>query len=382
MPASIPQSASPELTSLAARICAPGPFVVPGLVALFVAGDGRAECLVSGVDAAGVPLRADTLFPLGSNGKLPLGLLILRLVDRGLLALDDPIQRYVPGAAQDNATVTIRRLLTHTSGLPIDVPSSVFAYGPGTTRDALLRACTMTPLAYAPGSIVQYSGVGYGLLALVIERITGEPLWAVIKREVLAPLGVDAVPANEMTGSRAATVADIRSRYTETPWEPVNGAAWRDLALPWAGLFGTAAALLQLTRAYAGAGSLVSPALLDEARTDQNTGLAGGFNTSDPRLGYIDSRPIVWPDCAWGLCIEVRGAKAPHWTPPTASRDSFGHLGSTGCLTWYDPAAAAGWAICGPRTTDNGWLLRYGPALGQHALRTVAPGTPTPARVT
>ncbi len=239
-------------------------------------------------------------------------------------------------------------------------------------RPALMRACAATPLQYAPGSIMQYSGIGFGLLATVIERITGEPLWPVIKREVLAPLGVDAFPANELPPGRSAVVADIRSAHAGTPHEPVNGEAWRQLALPWAGLFGTMDALLSLARAYGDAGSIVSPGMLARARTDQNSGIGGGFNTSDPRLGYSGSRPLTWPHCAWGLCVEVRGAKAPHWTPISASRGSYGHLGSTGCLVWCDPDQGASWAVAGPQTTDNGWLLRYGPQIGEQALRSPA----------
>jgi beta-lactamase class C len=347
-------------------------------VAVFQRRDGSAERTVTGTDAAGVPLRQDTLFPLGSNGKLPIGLFVLRLVDAGLVRLDDPIQKYVSDAAQGNRAVTIQRLMTHTAGLPLDIPATVLEYGPGVERAALMRACAATPLQNEPGTIVQYSGTGFGLLATVIERVTGEPLWPVIKREVLSKLGVDAFPASELPSGRAATVADIRSVHKDTPYEPVNGEAWRQLALPWAGLFGTADALLSLAKAYGDAVSIVSAELLARARTDQNAGLPGGFNTTEPRLGYIDSRPLVWPQCAWGLCVEVRGAKTPHWTPGSVSRASYGHLGSTGCLVWCDPEHGAAWAVAGPQTTDNGWLLRYGPQIGTHALRPPA----DPARAT
>ena len=363
---------SAALASLAARICSPGPFRVPGLVIVVRRRDGTVERLVTGTDALGTPLASDTLFPLGSNGKLPLGLLVLRLIDAGAVALRDPIQKYVPGAAAGNVAVTIERLLTHTSGLPIDLPAAVVAYGPGVDRPRLMRACAKTPLQYAPGSIVQYSGVGFGLLAEAIEAISGEPLWQVVTREVLRPLNIEAYPANDLPTPRAAVIADIRSVHTGTPHEPVNGEAWRALALPWAGLFGTADAVLSLVQAY-DAGAVVSDALLLQARSDRNIGLPGGFNTTDPRLGYIDSKPITWPHCAWGLCVEVRGPKAPHWTPAAASRTSFGHLGSTGCLAWTDPDRGSSWAVVGPQTTDNGWLLRYGPALGDSALRDRAP---------
>ena len=365
-----PSLPSTALESLAARLRSPGPFFVPGLVVVVQRQGGSAERLVAGTDAAGTPLRPDTLFPLGSCGKLPIGLFILRLIDRGLVGLDDPIQRFVPEAAEGNKAVTIRRLLSHSSGLPIDLPLDVVPYGPGLDWPAISRGCAAAPLQFAPGSVVQYSGIGFGLLATVIERVTGEPLWPTVKREVLAPLGVDVHPASELPEGRAAVVADIRSAHVGTPLEPVNGAYWRQLALPWAGLFGTADALLTLARTYDNSTAAnVSPELLAEARTDQNPGLSGFFNTTDPRFGYLTTKPLVWPHCAWGLCVEVRGVKAPHWTPASTSRGSYGHLGSTGCLAWCDKEKGAWWAVAGSSSTDNGWLLRYGPQIGEIAMR-------------
>src|SRR5262245_7461905 len=116
-----PSPPSSALESLAARIRSPGPFFIPGLVVVVRRQGGRSERLVAGTDAAGTSLRADTLFPLGSCGKLPIGLFMLRLIDQGLVGIDDPIQRFVPDAAEGNKDVTIRRLLSHSSGLPIDL---------------------------------------------------------------------------------------------------------------------------------------------------------------------------------------------------------------------------------------------------------------------
>ena len=82
----------------------------------------------------------------------------------------------------------------------------------------------------------------------------------------------------------------------------------------------------------------------------------------------------MWPRCAWGLCVEVRGDKTPHWTPPQASATSFGHLGSSGCLVWYDADSGATWTVLGARTTDSAWLLRHGTQIGVAALGPAAAG--------
>ncbi len=356
------------LAQVAARaVETPGPYAVPGLVALIDRADGSIDQLAVGTDAAGTALTIDTLFPLASTSKLAVGLLVLRLIDDGQVGLDDVIGRYVEGAAAGDSRVTVRTLLSHTSGLPLDLPTDLISYGGALGVRDLADACRATPLQYTPGSIVQYSNVGYGLLATLVERVTGEAFWTAMRRHVLTPLAIDAHPANDLP-REPARLADVRSTFTGTPYEPVNSAYWRSLAPPWAGLFGTARALLSLSQAYGDASTLVSAPLLAAARTDQTGGVGGGFTTTDPVFGFGPSGKISWARCAWGLGVEVRGDKAPHWTPPRTSRDSFGHLGSSGCLAWCDPAHGASWSMLAPRTTDSGWQLRYAPQIGTIAL--------------
>lgn len=121
---------------------------------------------------------------------------------------------------------------------------------------------------------------------------------------------------------------------------------------------------------------IVRSATIEEARRDQTGGeLQGGFGTTDALLGFRRSGAITWPGCVWGLAVELRGDKRPHWSPATATGISFGHIGASGCIAWCDPERAIAWAALAPRTTDYGWLLRHGPALGSIALRQ-AEGTP------
>ena len=106
----------------------------------------------------------------------------------------------------------------------------------------------------------------------------------------------------------------------------------------------------------------------------QTQDLGGGFQTTDAFLGYNRSRAIAWPRCPWGLSVELRGDKRPHWTPSAAAPESFGQLGSSGCLAWCDPTRDVSWAILGTRTTDNGWMLRYAGAIGTAALQLASAG--------
>jgi predicted ATPase len=64
---------------------------------------------------------------------------------------------------------------------------------------------------------------------------------------------------------------------------------------------------------------------------------------------------LPFPPSPWGLGVELRGTKNPHWSPQEASPDSFGHAGSSGCLVWVDPAAGVAWALLGARTFETWW---------------------------
>lgn len=327
----------------------------PGMVIAVAWGDRAPEYLVAGVDAAGQPLNADSLFPVASIAKLATALAVLRLAATGALTLDDPLADHLPDAAAASEGVTLRALLSHTSGLPLDLAGDAAPYGPALDWPALARACLSTPLATPPQARVQYSNLGPGLLAIVVERLTNQSFAAALQGLVLAPLGIEGYLGVEPSRPPAVLAGEF-GRHTGTALEPYNSAFWRALALPWGGLVTTAAGALGLARAFAGVpAGFLPPALLAEATRDQAGGLEGGFWP-----------PLIWPRCPWGLGAELRGDKSPHWTPAEASPTSFGHAGASGCLAWADPAAGVAWAILGSRSLFN-WWQRW-PALGAAIL--------------
>src|SRR3982751_3332571 len=95
---------------------------VPGIVVAVAPGDRPVQRLVVGTDAAGRPLAEDSLFPVASITKLAVALAVLRLADTGALNWEDPLARYLPDAEAAQPGVTVRALMTHTSGLPPSYP--------------------------------------------------------------------------------------------------------------------------------------------------------------------------------------------------------------------------------------------------------------------
>ena len=111
-------------------------------------------------------------------------------------------------------------------------------------------------------------------------------------------------------------------------------------------------------RAFAGTPlDFLSDALRHKATQNQTDSLPGGYGG---RFDY----PVAW----WGLGVDLRGDKKPHWTPPNASAYTFGHAGASGCVAWHDPEKNVAWAILGTRTADNAWLVRGAPKIGEKIL--------------
>lgn len=143
-----------------------------------------------------VPITPDTRFNVGSIAKQFTAFALALLESRGQLSIDDPARRYLPELPEFDEVVTLRHLLTHTSGYRETYGMSAFAgYPPDEavlTREGALRVVERQPeLEFAPGSRYQYNSSAYVLLALVIERVTGEPFPQWMRANVFDPLGMD-----------------------------------------------------------------------------------------------------------------------------------------------------------------------------------------------
>ena len=306
----------------------PGPFSPPGLV---VAINGAT--IVTGVDGAGVPLTPDAIWPITCLTKL-----VLADVAVQTLPLDATITTWLP---EVESPATVWALLTHTAGLPLDLPGD--HYGRVTADDVRTITLGMRPTHF--DGTMAYSNIGYGWIALALERATGQhlaELWA----------GYDLLSGADVTN--AVTIADVRSPYADTDFEPINSAYWRSLELPWAGAFGTVEAISGiLTR-------------LDPRVSASTVSAAGGF-PKGAYFGFVENDGCVWDDSAWSCGAELRGTKSPHWITAKASPRSFGHVGSSGMLAWKDECTTL--VLAGPRTTDGGWILRQGPRGSAFAFR-------------
>ncbi|NUP41592.1 MAG: beta-lactamase family protein [Streptomyces sp.] len=231
---------------------------VPGAT-LAVLADGEIHELASGVlhRGTGVTATTDSVFQLGSIAKVYTATLVMRLVESGELDLDAPVVDVLPefAVADPEATraITIRRLLSHTSGLTCD-----FTEDTGRGDDCLARyveAAKGVALDCPPGTAVSYSSVGYNVLGRMVEVLTGQTWDAALKDRLLTPLGLEQTMTlpEEVLRFRAAM-----GHLGEPGQDPEPAPAW-DLMPRSAGPYGrvcaTAGDVVRLARMHLDGGA-------------------------------------------------------------------------------------------------------------------------------
>ncbi|MEP7012706.1 MAG: serine hydrolase domain-containing protein [Acidobacteriota bacterium] len=144
-----------------------------------------------------VPAAADTVYNLGSISKLNTAVAVMQLVEQGKVGLDDPIQKYVPSFPEKpGGPITVRQLLTHTSGirhyLPTDFPDSDANENrrPYKTLSDAITLFRDDPLLFPPGTLFRYTSYGVNLLQGVIETTSGLSFEDYMRRNVWQPAGM------------------------------------------------------------------------------------------------------------------------------------------------------------------------------------------------
>lgn len=255
----------------------------PGAVAMVVRDGFREPTVAVGdalryedADGAALPLggrvamHAETIFDVASITKLFTATVLMTLVEDGLLALDDPIAEHLPTfAAEDRRAVTLRRLLSHTSGLPDllrlwnDWPS------PATRR----RAVVEVPLKDRPGTTFEYSCIGYIVAGFLAEQVSGGTLSELVQERICQPLGLADTgycPSVDRIARTAATEFQpnegrgmVRgSVHDENSWS-LGGTAGN------AGIFSTAADLTRFGETLRRGGEMEGTRILRDATVSE-----------------------------------------------------------------------------------------------------------------
>lgn len=158
------------------------------------------------------PMRTDTIFDLASVSKLFTSIAVVQLIEEGRVALESPVATYLPEfAANGKESVTVRQLLTHTSGFTSWLP----LWSKWPDKVSRIKAVMDQPLTNAPGTTYLYSDLNLITLGVMVEKLRGEPLDAVVHDRITAPLG--------MTDTGYSPADKARTAATEYQTAPPRG---------------------------------------------------------------------------------------------------------------------------------------------------------------
>jgi CubicO group peptidase (beta-lactamase class C family) len=325
-----------------------------GIVASRTAGTARDD----------TPVTDETLFALASVSKPITATAIMAAVDDGLLTLDTPVASVVPefGEVDDPLAddvlpqlealrdrVTLRHLLSHTSGLPENIGVKRMRVRDLPSLEIQLDLMCGMPLQSAPGEVLRYSNVGVGVASRMLERAIGRAFIDTLRSRVLQPLRLDGIVAQPTGGDRDRLAFTDDAAQAGTPAESYNSIWWQEMAIPWGGFFGTPRALATFAATFfSGNEQVLTPESTAEMVTDQTGGVPGG----------VASAGVHWNHGAWGLGWEVAANKRHHWTGSLRSPRTFCHWGQSGTLVWGDPDRELAIAVFGNRAVHTPWPLR------------------------
>jgi CubicO group peptidase (beta-lactamase class C family) len=270
----------------------------------------------------GPDANADTLWDLASVTKPIVAVAVMALLHSGRLTLDDTVGAHLPEyVGTDKEGLTVRHLLTHTSGFPAELPM----YRWCDTRQAMLDEIRGVSLRFPAGTDVEYTSLGFIVLGLIAETAAGMPLDDLVRTTVTAPAGMTDTgfvvdPADR---ARAAATEDcpwrggvVRGTVHDENAEVLGGVAGH------AGMFSTLTDMQTLgqllCRSARGADTEVMPASTFNLMIAPATDLLRQRRT----LGWQGRDPVLSP------AGDLAGPR------------TFGHTGFTGTTIWVDPDAA------------------------------------------
>ena len=296
-------------------------------------------------DSSSPEVTTSTIFDLASVTKVvATTAMAMILYERGILDLEAPVVAIVPefaGGDAGRASITLRMLLAHRSGLPAYEKLFLRAG----TREELLHAAFSTRLTAAPGTRAEYSDIGFIILGVALERLADEALDSFCQREVFGPLAMAHTtfnPAKALREDIPPTCDDVsfRDRIMQGEVQDENASVLGGVA-GHAGLFSTSGDL-----------ALFAHSMLN-----------GGYPIVRPETVQIFTRRESAPS-GTSRTLGWDTPSAPSQSGKYFGRRSFGHLGYTGTSLWIDPDRQLSITLLTNRT----W-----PDCQNHAIKQVRP---------
>ena len=286
-----------------------------------------------GFDSTDIP-RGRQLFLVASITKSIVATMALKFAAEGRFALGEPVMdRISELPANPFRKITLRHLLTHTCGLPDQLPCNEELRVAHADLTQFLVGVAEHGTDFNPGSDCRYSSMGFLLLGEIISRVVGQPLPVVLQSRIFSPcemnnswLGVPGDRDDLLQMAVPSILPPWQNDKTDWDW---NSAYWRRLGAPWGGLLTTAADLGRFCRMILRNGtsengrSVLAPAAVDALTAEQTRKLFNLPETAWSKRPWGYGWRFAWPE---------HFASFGDLVPETA----VGHWGATGTVFWLD----------------------------------------------
>ena len=311
---------------------------VAGAVTLIVTREGVAQLEAVGKSniESDQPMNPDAIFWIASMTKPVTATAILILQQEGKLSVDEPVSKYIPELGQlkgpdgKPAVVTLKHLLTHTSGMVSEADRATLSSAH--TLADLMPAYAKVPLKFEPGSRWEYCQSGINSLGRVVEVVSGKSLPEFFQQRIFKPLGMTDTTFYP-TEAQAKRIATAYAKTDDT-LKPAPRPVTKPDHFPAAngGLYSTASDYGRFCRMLLNDGQLegtrsLNPQTVKTMRTIQ---------TGDIKTGFT-------PGNGWGLGVCV--VREPQGVTAMLSPGTFGHGGAYGTQAWIDPVKGVAYIL-------------------------------------
>lgn len=299
------------------------------------------------------PLRKNALFLVASITKPLTVTAVMLLVERGQLTLEDKVAAYVPKfAVNGKQDVQIRHLMTHTSGLPDQLPNNEAMRAAHKPLAAFIDEVCKLPLLFPPGTKVSYQSMGTAMLAEILHQVTGVKLSDFLRKEIFLPLGMNDTSLgwqSEKKDRIAAIRVSPEQEKTDWHW---NTPFWLSFGAPWGGMITSPSDFARFCQMMLNDGAfderrILSLATVRAMTSNQLVGM--------PLVPEEERRCRPW-GLGWRLNWPGHSANFGDLLGPR----TYGHWGATGTLCWLDPDAQAFCILftTQPQEPNGGFLAR------------------------
>ncbi len=310
-----------------------------GIVTLLARHGFLANLSVSGFQdlESRTPMRADTIFHIASMTKPVTCAAVMILMEEGRLALSDPVEKHLPEFR--GRRITIRDLMTHTSGMYAGLPSAV--KNPKTLAEVVALE-SQQPLLFEPGTKWSYSNAGIATLGRIVEVLSGKSYEQFLAEGIFTPLGMKDTfpfPPPEKHSRIAAVYTDDHGTLKRADIDLYKRGV--RYPAPEGGLYSTASDMARFYQMMLGKGTLDGVRILSAASVELMTRV----HTGDLTTGFA-------PGMGYGLGVSV--VRNTEGMFRLNSRGAYGHGGAYRTYSWADPAKDLIGVILLQRTNGGG----------------------------